>query len=228
MIFYPDVPSSAVPVSSDALAATTDGQHILSAASSATIPGPITLSDINISIPSLNCLPLPADHNPLALGDLLSPLKLTDIATNSTPIVPTATAVNQIVVSPQSNLAFVTYTADSNTTASLPFYLPNQAVPADLGTVGSVSLKSSATSGAPLAGAFTPDDSLFFVSTAGDNLIHYISVPLVTNDPANADIRQVSPNLPACSPATDLGCTFSGTGTVVPATAIAVRPRPAT
>jgi hypothetical protein len=228
MIFYPDVPASAVPVSSDVLAATTDGQHILSAASATTVPGPITLSDTDISIPSLNCLPPAADNNPLALGDPLTPLVLTNSTPNTTTIVPTATAVNQIVVSPQSNLAFVTYTADSNPTASLPFYLPNQATPADPGTVGSVPLKSSATSGAPLAGAFTPDDRLFFVSTAGDNLIHYISVPLVTSDPANADIRQINPNLPACSPATDLGCSYNGTDTVVPVTAIAVRPRPAT
>jgi len=53
--------------------------------------------------------------------------------------------------------------------------------------VGYVPLKTQ-TGGtapiAPLAGAFTPDDALFFVSTAGDNMIHYISVPLAISNPA--------------------------------------------
>jgi hypothetical protein len=87
---------------------------------------------------------------------------------------------------------------------------------------------------APLAGAFTPDDSLFFVSTAGDNMVHAISVPLVTSDPAHADTQQISPNLPACTPVAaggnDAGCTLpaSSTVTVVPATAIVVKPRSVT
>jgi hypothetical protein len=86
-----------------------------------------------------------------------------------------------------------------------------------------------------LAGIFTPDDQLFFVSTAGDNMIHTISVPLVTSDPAHADTQQISPNLPACTPVSaggnDLGCTYNGPnpGTaIVPATALAVRPRSTT
>ena len=73
---------------------------------------------------------------------------------------------------------------------------------------------SAANITAPLAGAFTPDNKLFFVSTAGDNMIHYISVPLVTTNPANADTQQISPNLPACTPissgGTDPGCAYSG------------------
>jgi hypothetical protein len=100
--------------------------------------------------------------------------------------------------------------------------------------VGYVPFKgnSAANITAPLAGAFTPDDKLFFVSTAGDNMIHYISVPLVTSNPANADTQQISPNLPACTPVsaggTDLGCAYSGSSTIVPATAIAVKPRATT
>ena len=49
----------------------------------------------------------------------------------------------------------------------------------------------------------------FFVSTAGDNMIHKIpTCPTLT------DIQQISPNLPACTPVSaggnDLGCTFTG------------------
>jgi hypothetical protein len=90
----------------------------------------------------------------------------------------------------------------------------------------------STTVTAPVAGAFSPDDSLFFVSTAGDNLIHFIGVPAVTANPSKADTQQIAPNLPACSSVSaggnDIGCAFSGTGTVVPATAIAVKPRSTT
>ena len=66
-------------------------------------------------------------------------------------------------------------------------------------------------------------------------MIHYISVPLVTTNPANADTQQISPNLPACisiaNGGTDLGCAYSGPSpatAIVPVTAIAVKPRSTT
>jgi hypothetical protein len=135
----------------------------------------------------------------------------------------TATAINQLVTSPQSNLTFLTYTNSGSTTgATLPYYVPGS------GAVSYLTLSGSSTITAPLAGAFAPDNSYFFVSTAGDNLIHYISVPLITSNPAKADVLQISPNLPACTPGLDEGCAFSGTGTIVPATVITVRPRSTT
>jgi trimeric autotransporter adhesin len=82
---------------------------------------------------------------------------------------------------------------------------------------------------APVAGAFSPDDTLFFVSTAGDNLVHYIDTQKLITDPAHADTQQINPNLPACVPGSDPGCLLttpiSGS---VPATAIAVKPRATT
>jgi hypothetical protein len=39
-------------------------------------------------------------------------------------------------------------------------------------------------------------------------MIHYISVPLVTSNPANADTQQISPNLPACTPVSAGGTDF--------------------
>jgi hypothetical protein len=94
--------------------------------------------------------------------------------------------------------------------------------------VGYVPLTGSAVT-APVAGAFSPDDQYFFVSTSGDNEIHYISVSLVTSAPATADTQQISPNLPACS-STNIGCTNTTVpaGDFVPATAIAVKPRATT
>jgi hypothetical protein len=99
--------------------------------------------------------------------------------------------------------------------------------------VSYLSLTGSAAISAPVAGAFSPDDKYFFVSTAGDNLIHYISIPAsVTPSTPPTDTQQIAPNLPACTPVSsggnDTGCTYTGSGSIVPATAIAVKPRPTT
>jgi hypothetical protein len=141
----------------------------------------------------------------------------------------TATAVNQVVPSPNSALAFLTYNGVT-ANAPLPYYISGS------GAMNYLTLSNSAAITAPVAGAFSPDDQLFFVSTAGDNLIHYISVPDVISNltaPAsqqvNPDTQQIAPNLPSCTVGgTDLGCTYTGTDSVVPATAIIVKPRSTT
>jgi hypothetical protein len=227
MLFYPQgpFPDNYVAAQTDVLAATTDGNHILGASTSGSS---ITLSDIGVTIPKLNCLPADMTANPLALGDTLSPLVLQTTVTQPPAITATAAAINQVVPSPASSLAFITYTpptTGATTGVALPYYLPGTS------TMGSITLTGNSAITAPLAGAFTPDDKLFFVSTAGDNKIHYISVPLVTTNPASADTQQISPNLPACIPGTDLGCAYSGPSpatAIVPATVIAVKPRPTT
>jgi hypothetical protein len=236
MSFYPQGPSpdNTVAVQTDVLAATTDGNHILGASTSGSS---ITLSDIGVTIPALNCLPPVSNTNyPLVLGDTLSPLVLQTTLSQPTPITATAASINQVVPSPTSSLAFITYTpptTGATTGVKLPFYVPGS------GALSFVTLKGSSAANitAPLAGAFTADNMLFFVSTAGDNMIHYISVPLVTSNPANADTQQISPNLPACTPpppigtGTDTGCTYTGPnpGTaIVPATTIAIKPRSTT
>jgi hypothetical protein len=101
--------------------------------------------------------------------------------------------------------------------------------------VGYLTLGGSAAAAitAPVAGAFSPDNALFFVSTAGDNLVHYISVPLVSTNPAKADTEQIAPGLPACTPVSagglDPGCTLTTpTTNPVPATVITVTPRATT
>jgi hypothetical protein len=136
-----------------------------------------------------------------------------------------ANSVNQVVASPQSNLAFLTYTNNGATTgATLPYYVPGS------GTVNYVTLAGSTAITAPIAGAFTPDSTLFFVSTAGDNKIHYISIP-TTISPSTppTDTQQISPNLPACRPVLDVGCTLTTpTTNPVPATVIVVKPRSTT
>ncbi|MGA2808695.1 MAG: hypothetical protein ABSE87_11210 [Terracidiphilus sp.] len=219
MSFYPQ--SDSVTTPTDVLAATTDGKHILGAALA---DGTMTLADIGVSIPNTECS---VTTNPTTGVQTLSALSTNP--TFSAPLnvanVTSATAVNQVIPSPASNLAFITYSG-STPGAPLPYYVPGS------GAVNYLTLAGGTAVTAPLAGAFTPDDQLFFVSTAGDNMIHYISVPLVTTNPATADTQQISPNLPACTPVSaggnDLGCTYSGNGTIVPTTVIAVKPRSTT
>ncbi len=220
------------PVRTDTLAATTDGQHILGAA---LVNGGVTLYDIGVTIPS-------AVQCPGAGSNTLSPLTIQHTVNQKALGNVSANAVNQVVPSPASNLAFITYTGTASG-ASLPYYIPGSCTPGiggapptcAAGTVNYLPLGGSAAAAitAPIAGAFAPDDTLFFVSTAGDNLIHYISVPLVTTNPAKADTQQIAPNLPACSPIAlgglDPGCALTTpTANPVPATVIAVKPRSTT
>jgi hypothetical protein len=243
--FYPladtVLDASGNPVQTDALVATTDGRHILGASATGNA---VTLSDIGVTIPADSCLPPESSVNyPLTNGDQLSPLLLTNTLSTMQLTEVNATAINQVVASPESNLAFITYTADaSNSNALLPYYVPavpatstTPATPSILGYVPLTTQKGGTAPIAPLAGAFTPDDQYFFVSTAGDNMIHYISIPAtVSASTPPADKQQINPSLPACTPVSaggnDLGCTYSGNGNgaIVPATAIAVKPRSTT
>ncbi|MGA2754003.1 MAG: hypothetical protein ABSE53_09545 [Terracidiphilus sp.] len=245
--FYPQ--SDSVPVTTDVLGATSDGDHILGA----TLTAPsIQLNDIGVSIPPT--LAYPAAECPedlTATPQTLSPLS-TNYTINGTVNltgVTNATAINQVVtgtapttasVTTAAPIAFVTYStpATSTTAAQLPFYLPQ---PSGAGQVGYVAFADASSVNppptpqptAPLAGAFSPDHSIFFVSTAGDNEIHFISIPasLSLASPPT-DTQQLSPGLPACTPVSaggnDAGClypTAPGPTTVVPATAITVKPR---
>jgi len=235
MIFYPQgdevLDASENPVQTDSLAATTDGQHILGAA---LINGEITLSDIGVTIPTSACpSTTTTSGTPPTTVQTLLPLEI-EHTVNQAQFNPAvslgnvnATTINQVIASPASNLAFVTYSApEGNTNALLPYYQPAAGNAGMLGTLGYVTLTGASAISAPLAGAFTPDDKLFFVSTAGDNKIHYIDVPTLT------DAQQISPSLPACTPVTaggkDAGCTFGGTESIVPVTVITVKPRSTT
>ena len=74
-----------------------------------------------------------------------------------------------------------------------------------------------------LTGAFSLDDKLFFVSTAGDNMIHFV------NPTTFQDTQQINPNLPACTPGSGPDASSRvRTTKSVPTTAIAVKPRATT
>jgi trimeric autotransporter adhesin len=228
MVFYPQ--GDSVNAQTDVLTATADGQHILGAAYSG---GGITLSDIGVTLPTTTSpsgIATPAQC-PISAAGALSPLNVTHTLVQ-TPVTVNATAVNQILTSPAAvtqgtsvspySLSFITYNG-TTTGATLPYYKQTTNNTSSLGTVGYVTLSGSSAITAPVAGAFSTDDTLFFVSTAGDNLIHYINTLTLT------DTQQISPNLPACTPGTDLDCQLPSAITgPVPATAIVVKPRSTT
>ena len=221
LVFYPQ--GDSVAAKADVLAATNDGKHILGAAIAG---GGVQLSDIGVTIPSTTVIP-PNTGTPVqapipcpANGNSLQALILTHTL-NQLPVSGVnATQVNQVVASPASNLAFITY---SGTTAGapLPYYVPG--ANGGAGTLGSIALVGNASITAPLTGTFSPDDKLFFVSTAGDNLIHFIDVSTLT------DVKQINPNLPACVPGSDPDCKNTSPAiSTVPATVITVKPRTTT
>jgi hypothetical protein len=72
-----------------------------------------------------------------------------------------------------------------------------------------------------VAGAFSLDDTLFFVSTAGDNLVHYVDVKTLT------DTRQINPGL-TCSVGNPDAATTCPPGQSIPATFVAVKARATT
>ena len=249
IFFYPQPPTDQtdlVNVATGVLSATTDGDHILGASLSGASIG---LTDIGVTIPSSVCTGV--GPSAPAQGGLLSPLPTSPIPNGPVSLsgVTTATAINQVVTgtapttattTTAAPIAFVTYSTSSSSTATaqLPYYLPPSS---GVGSVGYVTFNYpatvTATATAPLAGAFSPDNSLFFVSTQGDNEIHFISIPTNVNNAAAppTDTQQVSPNLPACTPVSaggdDAGClypTAPGANTYVPATVITVKPRSVT
>jgi hypothetical protein len=221
MLFYPQAKSDLLNTPTDVVAATNDGQHILGA--TVTNSG-ATLTDIGVKIPSTECPQTTAtDPTTNQMIETLLPLATNPTLQATLNLNIDATAINQVVTSPVSNLAFVTYTNNGSTGgAALPYYVPGS------GAINYVPLTGDSAITAPLAGAFSPDNTLFFVSTAGDNMIHYISIPK-SGSGTPTDTQQISPNLPVCTPATDLGCKApAGASGNVPATAMAAKPRATT
>ena len=191
---YPQAASVAVDTA--VLAPTTDGDHMLGAQVNA--GGAAVITDINLNLPqSLNSGACPAANTGITIA---TPFVQT------APIAINASRIEQILAAPGSSLAFVTYAPTATSTGVLPYYEPNAA--GTLGTVGSVTLAGSPT--APIAGTFSLDDTLFFVSTAGDDLIHYVSVKTLT------DTQQIKPGL------------VDGNGNALPATVLWVKPRSTT
>lgn len=183
--YYPT--AETLSVATDQLAATTDGKHIIGATAA---DGNVT--DIDVNIPAGSC-------------PLNAPLQFTSTFNEISLATPNIGSINQVLVSPNSQLAFVTFNPANATgsNSTLPAYkIPAQGP----GQVVNVPLNGSA--GAPIGGVFSPDTNTFYVSTSGDNLVHFINTSTLT------DTQQINPEL------TDPN------GNPVPALFLAAKPRP--
>jgi hypothetical protein len=196
--YYP--PAADVGVTTDMLAATADGLHVLGADTttfSDILPG--VTAGVASGVPTGPCpaysAPPPAVTTPLTLAT----------GFNTAPLPVAATEIDQVISSPYSTVAFVTYNATA-ATGALPYYLP--LTTGALGTLGTVQLSTGAH--APIAGIFSPDGSIFFTSTSGDNLVHLVNTTTLT------DTQTINPLL------------TNGTGTAVPAQFLAVKSRSTT
>lgn len=194
-IYYPQATSLAG-IRTDALAATPDGAHIIGADI-----GDNDLTDIsNLNIPTGMCPSTTTDAsgNTAQKGLTLTPSH-TQVSLGIT-----ASEIDQVVASPTSSVAFVMYNNNNPSagTGILPAYSPAT------GTITPVQLSGGAK--APIAGIFSPNDTLFFVSTSGDNLVHFI-------DPATlTDTQTINPGL------------VDANGNPVPVQMMAVKPRSTT
>ena len=184
--------------SADHLAATIDGNHILGANTTQVFDvmhGPTTDTSQLIA-PVGACPGLGSAPGALGIQTTLRQLALTGI---------TPTQIDQVLTSPDSSRAFITYTA-ATSSGLLPFYTPS-ATPGTAGTLSNIQLAAGALD--PLAGVFSNDSARFFVSTSGDNLIHIINTGTLT------DIQQLNPQLLSAA-----------TGQIIPARFIVTKARP--
>jgi hypothetical protein len=239
ILFYPESDNTVNLPPTSVLGATSDGAHMLGASLSGTS---ITLDDIGVSIPVNPLCPVNTAVNPQTLSPLSTHPTLN--GTVNLTAVTDASAVDQVVTgtapttvstTTAAPIAFVTYAtpATSTTAAQLPYYFPQTSGTGPVGYVALAGGSSATPPTAPLFGALSPDHSLFFVSTAGDDKIHFIGIPTnVSLSAPPTDTQQYSPNLPACTPVSaggnDAGCLYPvapGANTVVPATVITVKPR---
>jgi len=210
--------AATVGAATDELAATTDGFHIIGASALG------ELTDIEPTIPTGMC--------PLKSG-----LTFPNSFTQNALTVPGGTSINQVLVSPNSQLGFVTFFPTSATPGAgtgLPAYqIPcttaqqqsSTGCPAGQVPPGGQSLKNIPLAGSadiPIAGVFSPDTNTFYVSTTGDDMVHFINTTTLT------DTQQINPDLTCGATVTGasepfLECTQSAP---VPALFLASRPRP--
>jgi hypothetical protein len=168
-VFYPPADSAAV--TTDRIAATNDGLHILGATVQA--PTPI-LSDLHVTIPIGDC---PAAG--LTFSNTLSTTLLSQVtATTVNGIAPSITGV---LPTSDSTIAFVTYNGAGGV---LPAYAPAASGP---GTVTYIRLSGTAI--APVAGVISADNATVYVGTSGDDLVHLI------NRGTLSDSSTLAPNL---------------------------------
>jgi hypothetical protein len=212
---YPSAVPGSVPgtpafygFTADHLASTTDGRHVISATAGATAQ----LIDSNVVVPTNAgtnpegaCPTTQVTTGGTTVTDTV-PIEITNPSNFPQSLAAYApTLIHQVVTSPNSSLAVVTYdSAAAPGNAQLPVY--KVPAPGAQGSLTPVKL-TGAQATTPVAAIFSPDQSEIFVSTAGDSNMHIVSTSTLT------DTEQFSSNLP------------DGNGGITPAQFLAVKPR---
>ncbi len=198
VVYYPEATTAAA--ATDHVASTTDGRHIIGASAN-----PPLLTDLSITVPINAC---PSNANGQTTGIVFDPpptVLQTSLAGYG------ITNINQVIPATNSLEAFVTYSSATTTPpaggALLPVYKPSTTA-GELGTLSSVKLTGNAL--APVAGVFSPDNTIFFAGTTGDDQLHLINTTTLQ------DTQQINPKL------TDIN------GNPLPPIFLAVKPRPTT
>ncbi|QHN02342.1 hypothetical protein FTO74_02365 [Granulicella sp. WH15] len=142
-VFYPLADTTSV--TSNGVAATNDGQHILSANTT-------QFADIKVSVPRGAC---PTSGTPTFAPQTVVTPALAGV---------TADSITGVVATSDSAYGFVTYTG---TGGVIPQYDPATS------TLSNITLSGTAT--APVAAVISTDNQLVFVGTSGDNLIHILT-----------------------------------------------------
>jgi hypothetical protein len=198
VVNYPE--AATVAALSDHLASTTDGRHIIGASAK-----PPLLTDLSVTVPINAC---PADANGQTTGITFNPAPVVNQTSLSAYGL---NNINEVVAATNSQEAFITYGSSVTTPpaggALLPVYKPSTEAGV-LGTLSSVTLTGTAL--APVAGIFSPDNTIFFAGTSGDNQLHLIDTTTLL------DTQQINPKL------TDIN------GNPLPPVFLAVKPRPTT
>ena len=193
----------------DRIAATTDGKHILGARFNT--DGTSTLSDIVVAYPVTSTQP----DGPGACTTATGPVVFTSTYTAyplpgilpapvsgvSTPLTGTPMAITGIVPSSNSAAAFVTYTG---TSGKIPFYTTSTT---GNGTVDTITLVNGATpASSPISGVFSTDNFSFYAGTgssdtndtaSADNDVHIFTLSYPTGAaPTAVESGVINPNLP--------------------------------
>ncbi|MEA2541593.1 MAG: hypothetical protein QOH35_2959 [Acidobacteriaceae bacterium] len=177
-----------------------DFNHIIGASAN-----PAELTDVSLTVPINAC---PTNANGQTTGITLNPAPVVNQFSLAAYGI---TNINEVVPATNSLEAFVMYGSAATTTPSggalLPVYKPSTTAGSP-GTLSSVTLSGNAV--APVAGVFSPDNTLFFAGTTGDNQLHVIDTTTLL------DTKQIDPKL------TDIN------GNPLPPVFLAVKPRPTT
>ncbi len=174
-VYYPEATSATA--DTEHVAATANGDHIIGA-------NPTSLVDMwlyadsgqtQLGMPTGGCpQPTPTTSGPLHIYPYTLTTPFSSITNTAAPV---PTQIDQVLTSPNSLESFVTYQS-SSPNGVLPAYDPSTTAN-QLGSLTGIQL--SGTAGDPIAGAFSPDGSIFFASTTGDDLVHMIDPSTLTD-----------------------------------------------